>query len=390
MNPPPTPSSGPAPAPRPAGDLPLVRTPRIRTSPFFESSRRAGMTGVTVYNHMILPAAYSGGLEEYRALVEGVTIWDVAGERQVEIEGPDALRLTQYLCTRDAARLKEGQARYTFICNHEGGILNDPVLLRVGEDRYWLSLADRDILLWAQAIAWERGFDAAVREPDVSPLQVQGPKSRPLIEDVFGPEISGQPYYRCAWTSLEGMRLLVSRTGWSGEYGYEVFLTDRTRGEQLWELLFEAGRQYGVLPAAPSQIRRIEGGILSYGTDMDDSVNPFELGMGRLVDFAAEGGFAGRAALRRIAEQGAARLLTGVRIEGGPIPGNPVRWPVFWEGGQVGELSSAAYSPRFGANLGFVLVERSAAAPGTRLEVSTEGGVRSAVTETLPFAAKVT
>lgn len=383
--PPPSESS-----PRPAGRLPLVMTPRIRTSPFFEESLQAGVTGVTVYNHMILPAEYSGALEEYRALVEGVTIWDVAGQRQVEIEGPDALRLTQYLCTRDAARLETGQARYTFICNHEGGIINDPVLLRVGEDRYWLSLADRDVLLWAQAVAWERGMAAAVREPDVSPLQVQGPKSRPLIEDVFGPEIAGLPYYRCAWASLEGMRLLVSRTGWSGEYGYEVFLTDRTKGPQLWELLFEAGRPYDALPAAPSQIRRIEGGILSYGTDMDDSVNPFELGMGRLVDFAAEGDFAGRSALKEIAERGAARLLTGVRIEGGPIPGNPVRWPVFREGVWVGELTSVAYSPRFGANLGFVLVERPAAAPGTRLEASIEGRMRQAVTEPLPFAGKIT
>lgn len=367
-------------------DLPLIRSPRLRPSPYFEATLRAGLTGVTIYNHMILPARYSGLLDEYRALVEDVTIWDVGGERQVEIEGPDAGRLTRYLCTRDTSRLEVCRACYVFICSHAGGILDDAVLLRVGKDRFWLSLADRDILLWAQAIAYERGLDAAVREPDVSPLQIQGPKSKPLVADVFGGEVADLPYYRCAWTNLDGVNLLVSRTGWSGEYGYEVFLTDRTRGAWLWDLLFEAGRRYGVRAAAPNHIRRVEGGILSYGTDMDDTVNPFELGFGRLVDFDDGEDFAGRAALMEIAEQGPARLLTGVRMGGEPILGNPVHYPLFLEGRQVGWLTSAAYSPRFDANLGFALVERTAAAPGTALEASVEGLRLTAVTEPLPFA----
>ncbi len=232
------------------------------------------MSGVTVYNRMVMPGIYEGMLEEYRALVEDVTLWDVAVQRQVEIRGRDAFALTQYLCTRDVSRVAVGQCRYTFVCNYEGGILNDPVLLRPDGDRYWLSLADRDILLWAQAIAAERGLDAVVREPDVSPIQVQGPRSKPLIADVFGEAIAGLPYYRCAWTVLDGLELLVSRTGWSGEFGYEVFLTDVTRASWLWNRLLEAGRPYNIKPAAPNQVRRIEGGILSYGTDMDDSVNP--------------------------------------------------------------------------------------------------------------------
>ena len=371
-------------------ELLISRTPRLRPSPYFESTLRAGASSLSVYNHMLLPAGFSGMLDEYRALVEDVTIWDVGGQRQVEMEGPDAAALSQYLCTRDVARVKVGQARYTFVCNHEGGILNDPVLLRVGKDRFWLSLGDRDILLWAQAIARERGMDVAVREPDVSPLQVQGPRSRALIADVFGEDVAGLPYYRCAWTALGGVRLLVSRTGWSGEYGYEVFLTDRTRGTWLWDTLFAAGQAYGAKPAAPNQIRRIEGGILSYGTDMDDSVNPFELGFGRLVEFGAEGDFAGRPALVEIAERGVDRLLTGARIGGEPIWGNPVHYPAHLEGRQVGVLTSVAYSPRFGANLGFVLVERPAAAPGTKLTVTIAGEERRAVTEPLPFVERAT
>ena len=267
----------------------------------------------------------------------------------------------------------------------DGGILNDSVLLRVGEQRFWLSLGDRDILLWAQAIAHERGLDVAVREPDVSALQVQGPKSRPLIGDVFGEDIAGLPYYRCAWTELEGVRLVVSRTGWSGEFGYEVFLTDRTRGSWLWDTLFAAGRSYNVKPAAPNQIRRIEGGILSYGTDMDDSVNPFELGFRRMVEFDAEGDFVGGSALREIARRGADRMLTGVRIGGEPILGNPVHYPARRGGDRVGVLTSVAYSPRFCANLGFVLVGRAAATPGTRLDVLIEGEPRPTITEPIPF-----
>ena len=348
------------------------------------------MSGVTVYNHMVMPGVYEGMLEEYRALLEDVTLWDVAVERQVEILGPDALALTQYLCTRDVSWVAVGQCRYTFLCNYEGGILNDPVLLRLGEDRFWLSLADRDILLWAQAIAAERGLDVVVREPDVSPIQVQGPKSKPLITDVFGEGIAGLPYYRCAWTVLEGLELLVSRTGWSGEFGYEVYLTDATRGSWLWDRLFEAGRPYNIKPAAPNQVRRIEGGILSYGTDMDDSVNPYELGFGRIVDLDTDGDFVGRTALAALAERGPERLMTGVRMGGPPQLGNPTHYPVFAGGARVGSLTSVAYSPRFGANLGFVLVDAAYARAGTELEVVIGDDRLRAVTEPFPFVERVT
>jgi aminomethyltransferase len=368
----------------------IGRSPRVRPSPYFDATVKAGLSGVTVYNHMILPAEFSGMADEYDALVNAVTIWDVACERQVEIEGPDALALTQYLCTRDVSKVKVGQARYTFICNHDGGILNDPVLLRVDENRYWLSLADRDILLWAQAVAGERDWDVNVREPDVSPMQIQGPRSSELIADVFGAEIADTPYYRCVWTELDGVPLLVSRTGWSGEFGYEVFLTDASKGTWIWDLMFAAGEKYGAKPAAPNQIRRMEGGILSYGTDMDDSINPFQLGFDRMVNFDSPDDFIGRDALKKVATDGVAMLMTGARISGDPIYSNPEFYPVFSGDRPVGNLKSMSYSPRFGSNIGFVFVETAFATPGTELTIEIDGITHSAVTEPVPFVDSVT
>ena len=225
---------------------------------------------------------------------------------------------------------------------------------------------------------------------DVAPVQIQGPKSSALITDVFGEEIAETPYYRCVWTELDGVKLLVSRTGWSGEFGYEVFLTDASRGTWLWETMFAAGENYGAKPAAPNQIRRMEGGILSYGTDMDDSINPFQLGFGRMVNFDTPDDFVGRAALERIAEEGVSELMTGARISGEPVWGNPDFYPVFQGERQVGVLKSMSYSPRFGSNLGFVFVESAMAEPGTELTIDIDGDVRTAVTEPIPFVDSIT
>lgn len=366
-------------------DLALERTPRLRPSPFFERALAAGAKGASVYNHMILPSRFAGTLEEYRALTEDVTVWDVGCQRQVEISGRDSLALVQYLCTRDMSRVGTGRARYTFLCNHRGGVVNDPVALRVAEDRFWLSLADRDVLLWAQAIAAERGWEAEVFEPDVSPLQIQGPKSKALVTDLWGEDIAALGYYRTAWTVWDGVELLVSRTGWSGEFGYEVFLTDAAAGGRLWDRVMEAGEPYGAQPASPNQIRRIEGGILSYGTDLDDSVNPYELGFGRLVEFPPGEDFVGRAALEELATRPPSRLLTGARLDGPPIMSFPERRPVTAGGRTVGELTSACYSPRFASNLGYVFAETPCAPPGTRLQTEADGHLRTAVTQPLPF-----
>ncbi len=359
-------------------------TPRLRRSPFYAATLRHGVKAFTVYNHMLLPLWYESPEADYLKLITDVTVWDVAAQRQVEIQGPDARDLVQYLTTRNVDKCAIGQARYTLVCNAEGGVLNDPVMLRLADDHFWLSLADNDIGLWAQAVAFERDLDVAVREPDVSPLQVQGPKSHELMTAAFGDMVRDIGYYRFVEADVEGVPLVISRTGWSGEVGYEVWLRDGSKGDWLWERLFAAGEPFGVAPAAPSQIRRIEGGLLSYGTDMDPTVNPHELNLAWLVDLD-ENDFIGKAALLQIQEEGPKRSLTGVRIEGDPIDSNAEHWDVSRDGHVVGVLTSCVYSPTLGANLGYVLVERAAAAAGTELVVATPDGERTAVTQPLPF-----
>jgi aminomethyltransferase len=361
--------------------------PRTRISPFYDKTVEAGATAVTVYNHMILPSSYDTKEEEYDALINGVAIWDVAVERQVEIMGPDAARLTQYLCTRDISKMKIGAGRYTFVCNYEGGILNDPVLLKLADDHFWLSLADNDIGLWAQAIGAEGGYDCVVREPDVSPVQVQGPKSLHLIRDAFGDEIAQLGYYRFAETDLEGIPVVVSRTGWSGEFGYEVWLRDSSRGPELWDSLFAAGEPYGAIPGVPNTRRRIEGGILSYGTDMDPTVNPFEVGFDRLVNFATADDFVGRAALEQVAANGVTRRLTGIKIPE-QVGGNDRLLDVSIDGEVVGYLTSMTWSPRFEATVGFVMVPTDAG-EGVEVTVQTTEGPKVGTTEPIPFVESV-
>ena len=363
----------------------IGRSPRLRPSPYFEATLKAGVQAFTTYNHMLLPMRYTSTEDEYETLIHGVTIWDVAAERQVEIQGPDAAALTQYLCTRDVSLIRPGQARYTFLCNYQGGVINDPVLLKLAEGHFWLSLADRDILLWAQAVGAERGFDAVVREPDVSPLQVQGPLSGDLVGDVFGPEVRDQKYYNFVAIEHDGVPLVVSRTGWSGEFGYEIFLRDGSKGEWLWDLLFAAGEKYGVKPAAPNQIRRIEGGILSCGTDMDDTVTPLELGFDRLVQFDSDDDFIGREALAEQQSRGIERKLTGFRFGGEPLRVNSLHLDVTRGGDTVGYVTSVIYSPRFEANIGFAIVDVAHAAPGTELGIELPTGSVTAVTEAIPF-----
>ena len=264
-------------------------SPRVRKSPYFDATRRYGCTAYTVYNHMFMPTAYGDPVADYWRLAKDVAVCDVAVERQVEIAGPDAFDLVRMLTPRNLEKLRVGQCKYVLLTDENGGIVNDPVLRRLADDRFWLSLADSDVLLWAKGVAHGSGMDVRLFEPDVSPLMIQGPKAADLARDLFGDWVDDLKYFWFREVDLDGMPLIVSRTGWSGERGYEIYLQNGADGARLWEVIMEAGRPHGIKPATPSTIRRIEGGLLSYGADMNLDNNPYEMNLGRLVDLGENG-----------------------------------------------------------------------------------------------------
>lgn len=360
--------------------------PRIRKSPFFEATLRWGATAFTIYNHTYLPAAYGDNVRDYWSLVTDVTLWDVACQRQVEISGPDAVEFIQFLTPRDMSRCEVGQCQYMALTNQDGGIVNDAILLRLEEQLFWLSPGDGDVLWWAMGVAVNSGMDVSVTEPDVSPLQLQGPRSPLVARDLFGDWAVEMKYYRLRETTLDGIPLVVSRTGWSGELGYELYLRDSQYGDQLWEQIMTAGKPYKIAPAAPSTIRSIEGGLLSYQSDITLGDNPYVIGMGRFVDFEQPGDFVGRKALLEIDRAGAARRLVGIEIDGDALPTpNEEFWDITVGSSKVGNVTRCAHSPRLGRNIGWANVPVELAGIGTELVVRSPTGERRAVVCEAPW-----
>lgn len=363
----------------------IQRGARLRRSPYFEATQRAGCQAYTVYNHTFLPSYYDDPVKEYWHLIEHVAIWDVGVERQVEIAGPDAAALMQQLTPRDLSSCEVGQGRYVLITAEDGGIINDPVLLRLAEDRFWLSLADSDVLLWAKGVAVHAGLKVDIVEPDVWPLQLQGPKSKPLIHDLFGEAVASMPYYSFREAGLGSIPVVVTRTGWTGEIGYEIYLRDGRRGLELWDGVMDAGRPYQLRPTGPSDIRRIEAGILNYGADMTLADNPFQVGLGWTVDLDQEADFIGKAALARIKSEGVTRQLVGVELDGGPLEFNQTRWELRHDGQAVGRITSAIHSPRLAKNIGYAMLPTALTVVGTRVTVVTPWGEREASVVPKPF-----
>ncbi len=359
---------------------------QIRKSPFFEATVRWGATDFSVYNHMYIPRSFGDPEQNFWNLVNKAILCDVAVERQVEVTGPDAARFVQMLTPRDLSRMDVGQCKYVLLTNAEGGILNDPILLRLGRDHFWFSLADSDILLWAQGVAVHAGMDVTIREPDVSPLQLQGPASGEVLAALFGDAVRELRYFRACEAELNGIPLVISRTGWSGELGYELYLRDGARGDELWETIMAVGVPFGLKPGHTSTIRRIEAGMLSYHADADIHTNPFELGLDRLVDLEMEADFIGKFALRRIRDQGVARRQVGLILDGDPLAGpNTTFWPLSRDGATVGKVTSAVHSPRLGQNIALAMVAAEHAVTGAELEVAMPPSTRRAVVVPRPF-----
>ncbi len=348
---------------------------QVRKSPYFDATVRWGAQGFSVYNHMYIPRDFGDPVQNFWNLVNDAILCDVAVERQVEITGPDAAEFVQLLTPRNLSECAVGQCKYVLITDENGGVLNDPVLLRLAENHFWLSLADSDILMWAKGVAVNSGLDVALSEPDVSPLQLQGPKSGDIAKAVFGNRIENLKYYWLEEFELNGIPLIISRTGWSSELGYEIYLRDGSRGNELWNHIMEIGKPMGLSPGHTSTIRRIEGGMLSYQADMDYTVNPFELGLGRLVDLEMDANFIGKNALKKIKSEGVNRCQVGIEVDCAPIQHpNTSYWPIFIGKHEVGYVTSAVYSPRLDKNIALAIMDISHSAIDTTATVETPDG----------------
>ncbi|MEC8121348.1 MAG: glycine cleavage T C-terminal barrel domain-containing protein [Pseudomonadota bacterium] len=359
---------------------------QVRKSPYSDAALRWGAKGFSVYNHMYIPRDFGDPVQNFWNLVNEAILCDVAVERQVEITGPDAAKFTQFLSCRDLSGCEVGQCKYVLITDQDGGIINDPILLKLGENHFWLSIADSDVLLWARGVAACAGMDVTIAEPDVSPLQLQGPRSRDILRAAFGDAPADLKYYRFMEYDWDGVPLVISRTGWSSELGYEIFLRDGAHGGRLWDYLMEIGGPMGLHPGHTSSIRRIEAAMLSYHADMTLANNPFELGMDRLVDLDMEADFVSKAALRRIRDEGVSQRQVGLEFDGDILVGsNDENWPILVDGEQVGYVTSAVHSPRLAKNIALALVAIDHAAFGTRAIIVTAEGERNCEIVPKPF-----
>ena len=359
--------------------------PRVRQSAFFDATVAAGVKSFTIYNHMYLPVHFGDPLAEYWGMVEGVILADHAAQRQIEITGPDALELVQLLTPREMSTLAAGRGRYVVFTDHNGGIINDAVLLRVEEDKYWLSPGDGDVILWAQGIAMGRGLDVSVTEPDISPLQLQGPLSPHVAKKLFGEIAITMGYYHCHELELNGIPVVLTRTGWSGELGYEIYLLDGSRGTELWDLIMAAGEKHGIIPACPSLARSVEGGILSYASDITLEDTPFTIGLERLIDVDKPSDYIGKAALQRLAKEPTPRKLVGANFGGEPVGSNDKFWDVYSGDEVVGHITRCCYSPRLEHNIALVNVPTELAEPGTKVKLDIRGELVDAEIVALPW-----
>ena len=352
---------------------------RLRRTVFSQGVEAAGVKAYTVYNHMLLPTIFRSVEEDYHHLKSEVQIWDVSVERQIELKGPDAARLMQMLTPRDLREMSEGQCYYVPIVDETGGMLNDPVAVKINDEHWWVSIADSDLLFWIKGIANGWRLDVLVDEPDVSPLAVQGPKSDDLMADVFGDEVRSIRFFRFKRVEFNGQAFIVARSGYSKQGGFEIYVEGDKNAMPLWNALFEAGKKYNVHAGCPNLIERIEGGLLSYGNDMTDDNTPHECGLGKFCDTNDALGCVGRDALLRVAKEGPTQMIRAIDISGPEVGVCDRWWPIMVNGKKVGRVSSAAHSPDFGTNVAVGMVRMTHWDDDTSVQVVTNDGPRDAL-----------
>lgn len=358
---------------------------RLRHTPFTRRVTEAGVKAYTVYNHMLLPTMFESVEADYHHLKNNVQIWDVSCERQIEIKGPDAARLMQMLTPRDLRAMTPGQCYYIPIVDATGGMLNDPVALKFDEEKFYISIADNDTLYWAQGIAYGFRLDVDVNEPDVFPLAVQGPKADDLMARVFGDSVRDIRFFKFRMYDFQGQPMAVARSGYSKQGGFEIYVDGTENGEPLWDALMEAGADLNVRAGCPNGIERIEAGLLSYGNDMNWRNTPHECGLGRFCDTTLAIGCVGRDALLRVAIEGPMRQIRSLSIDGDKVPPCTDTWQAFADGKQVGDVTSATWSPDFETNVALGMIDRDHWDEGTVIEIETPDGMRKATVHEKSF-----
>ena len=352
----------------------LFPSRRLRATPFTSRVSALGVTGYTVYNHMLLATVFESLQEDYKHLKEYVQIWDVSVERQVQLLGPDAHKLACMISARDLTNAKVGRCYYAPICDQNGAIINDPIALRLAENKYWFSISDSDLLLWVQGIAIGLGLNVDICEPDVSPLAIQGPFADDLLADVFGEEIREVKFFHFKAFSFRGHMLNIARSGWSKQGGFEIYLDDTNLGEELWDAIWAKGKKYNIRAGCPNLIERVEAGLLSYGNDMNREDTPLEIGLEKYVSLDSEVDFIGKAALQKQRKVGIKKRLMGIEIDGSKMPPLTMPKKVSIEGKNVGMITSAVFSPDYGGNIGFAMIKASNAYVGAEVMVESEEG----------------
>ncbi len=370
----------------------IIYTPRIRKSPFFEETLKYGATNFTTYNHMTMPVGYTTPEEEYQSLINDVTLWDVAAERQIEIIGEDAAKFVQYMTPRNLSTFKDGFCRYAFMTDENGGIINDPLILKFNENKYWLSIADSDAILWCKGVALSGKFNVKISEPEACPLSLQGPRSKELMRKATNddPVIMGLKYYQFIETNLFGLDIVIARSGWSNQFGYEIYITREVDGPVLWNALMEAGKEFKIVPSCPNQIDRIEAGMISHQGDTSLAENPLELNLPKFYDLDQEADFVGKDALLKIREEGIKKQFTGFKISGKKIGYNMTRIPLFDNNSEKkGFVTSCIYSPNFGCNIALGFIDIDLINSEEVYQIDHDGEKREVEVVPLPFSSRL-